>query len=233
MFKKNLIRGGIDNLVIPLVYLILVLVLDFFTPHSTITPLFAIIGLLVFSFGMAPGLMLFWACFYSLVVVSIFLDPSFFHLLNRESPAGDEFTGYVRSATFLVGATLAILLCIVQSRLKQSNLGLIQMLEKLPIPVITSDQDGKIHFANLRAASILGLSSKDLEGKSYFDILADKDRQGATIAAYLRIFQSQSDNNETLLLKRGVKYYTGTTQLLTNLKQSLLMTILMESEAPH
>jgi PAS domain S-box-containing protein len=219
----------VGGAVIPFSYLLVVLLIDATTARSTITPLFGIIGLLVLSFCITPRVMTFWAAFYSMTVVAIFMNPMLFHLLNRDAPESDGLTPLVRSATFVVGAIISTLFCRVQYRLKLSNFGLNQMLEKLPVSVITSDQDGRIHFANKSAAALVGLSSKDLRGMLFFDLFADKDRQGATIADYLRRFSSPHVEEALLLKCRGTNYM-GSTRVLDTSSPILLMIILSRDE---
>jgi len=190
MSKNNRTSVPMNGVVVPMAYLLVVLLLDLEMSRTTVTPLFGIIGLLVFSFRLRPSVMAFWAAVYSVVVTLSFMNSYVFHLLNREAAPMDDLTPIVRSATFVAGAILSVLYCRLQDRLKLSNAGLTQMLEKVPVPVITSDQDGVIHFANEAAASVAGLPSGELKGKSFFDLFADKNRQGATIADYLRRFSS-------------------------------------------
>ena len=217
--------------IIPVAYLIVVLLLDAVTSRSTVTPLFGIIGLLVFSFSLTPGVMTFWATVYSVAVVVIFMNPMIFNLFNREAPQGDDLTPLVRSATFVVGAIISTLLCRGQHRLKHSNASLTHMMEKLPVPVITSDQDGRIHFANVEAARIAGLSPEELRGHSFFDLFADKNIQGATIADYLRRFSS-SHVSQPMNLKCLGKNYLGSTQMIDASRPPLLLIVLILNDSP-
>jgi PAS domain S-box-containing protein len=219
----------VGGAVIPFSYLLVVLLIDATTARSTITPLFGIIGLLVLSFCLTPRVMTFWAAIYSVTVVAIFMNPMLFHFLNREAPAGDGLTPLVRSATFVVGAIISTLFCRVQYRLNQSNTGLIHMLEEIPSPVITSDQDGRIYFANRSAAVIAGLSAKELHGMLFFDLFADKDRQGATIADYLRRFSS-SHIEEPIFLKCRGTTYLGSTRMIDTSSPRLLMIVLSRED---
>jgi PAS domain S-box-containing protein len=230
MVKENRKFDLVGGMLIPLSYLIVVLLLDAVTTRSTITPLFGIIGLLVLSFSLTPGVMNFWAAVYSLIVVVIFMNPILFHLLNREAPPGDDLTPLVRSATFLVGAIIATLFCRGQYRLKQSNSGLTHILEKLPIPVITADQDGIIHFANAAASVIAGIPSDKLRGHSFFDIFADKNLQGATIANYLRRFSSHYIE-QPLLLKCHGRDYLGATEVLETSNPRVLMIVVTNTDS--
>ena len=215
--------------IIPFSYLLVILLIDAATARSTITPLFGIIGLLVLSFCLTPRAMTFWAVVYSVAVVAIFMNPTLFHLLNKEAPAGDGLTPLVRSATFVVGAIISTLFCRVQHRLNQSNTGVIHMLEEMPSPEITSDQDGRIHFANRSAAVVAGLSSKELRGMLFFDLFADKDRQGATIADYLRRFSSSHLEKPIFLKCRGTNYL-GSTRVIDASSPRLLMIVLSRDD---
>lgn len=218
----------IGTILIPFIYLIIILLVDSLTARTTITPLFGIIGLLVFSFTLSPATMMAWSAVYSVTVVTIFLNPILFHLLNREAPVGDDLTPIVRSATFVIGAALASMLCVVLNRLRESLAGVNKTLETLPTPVITSDADGLIHLANVAAADLAGMAPDQLKGKSFFDHFADPEMVGTTIADYLRRF-SVPDTGEPMRLKCLGKTFFGQTRRMSFGKNQLLVSILTES----
>jgi PAS domain S-box-containing protein len=103
------------------------------------------------------------------------------------------------------------------------------MMEKLPVPVVTSDQDGRIYFANASVATLAGLSSQELRGQSFFDLFSDKNHQGATIADYLRRFSSPNVNQPLLLRCRG-KSYEGATQLMDTISPRMLLIVLTSND---
>lgn len=230
MSEKNRTFDWVGVVLIPSAYLTLVLWFDSVMTRSTVTPLFGIIGLLFFSFRLTPAAMAWWASVYSLTVVVIFMNHVLLQFLDRGTAPGDDLTPLLRSATFVTAAVLATLFCRVQHRLRQGNAGLTQILEKIPVPVITSDQDGRIRFANGAAASVAGLSSPELLGRSFFDLFADKDRQGATIADYLRRFATPHVGQPMALKCRGTRYL-GTTQVMGATGQRLLLIILTEEDS--
>jgi PAS domain S-box-containing protein len=218
----------IGTIMIPFLYLVVVLLLDCMTARTTITPLFGIIGLLVFAFTLSPSAMVVWASMYSVTVVTIFINPELFHLLNRDAPACDGLTPFVRSATFVAGAVIASLLCVILNRLRESLAGLNKTLETLPVPVITSDADGRIQLANKAAADLVRMDPEKLKGASLFDHFADPLLVGATIADYLRRF-SVPDVGQPMRLKCGEKTFCGETRRMSFAKNQLLMIILSES----
>ena len=196
----------INESVIPFAYLVLVICLDRMTGQTMMTPLFGIIGLMVLAFSLPPRSMIFWAVIYSLIVATIFLSPERLRFLNANAVNHTEMTPYVRSCTFTIAAILSLLLSVVLNRLKTSRGELQEILENLPVPVLISDDDGKIRFVNQIACEILAMPSVEVQGYSFFDLLAPKEFQGATIANYLARFNAQSSKDPLLLEYRGIKY---------------------------
>jgi len=227
MLSKARSFEWINELVIPFAYLVLVICLDRMTGQTTMTPLFGIIGLMVLAFSLPPRSMIFWAVIYSLIVATIFLSPERLRFLNANAVNHTEMTPYVRSCTFTIAAILSLLLSVVLNRLKTSRGELQEILENLPVPILISDDDGKIRFVNQIACEILAMPSVEVQGYSFFDLLAPKEFQGATIANYLARFNAQSSKDPLLLGYRGIKY-KGHTQTLESHKKKLLMIALSE-----
>jgi len=227
MLSKARSFNWINELLIPLAYLVLVICLDRLTGQTTMTPLFGIIGLMVLAFCLPPRSMIFWTVIYSLIVSSIFLSPERLRFLNTNAVNYTEITPYVRSCTFTIAAILSLLLSHVLNRLKSSQGDLQKILDNLPVPILISDDDGRIRFVNHSACEILAMPSVEVQGYSFFDLLAPKEFQGATIANYLGRFNSPSIKDPLLLEYRGIKY-KGHTQTLESRKKKLLMIALSE-----
>ena len=83
---------------------------------------------------------------------------------------------------------------------------------------------------NEAAEMVMGVTAEEALGASYFDLLAPRETQGATIANYLRRFEFPDPNHPIRLETKGKKY-DGRTQFMESMKPKLMMTIL--SEAPN
>jgi PAS domain-containing protein len=212
---------------LPLGYLLLVLVLDFITPKTMLTPLLGIVGLLVFAYCLTPGWMIFWSSVYAAVVTLLFVFPQFYSIFNKGAVPADFLTPYVRSGTFIAGAALSSSLCSALSRSRVMNQDLRDMIEKLTLPVITSNHDGQITFLNRAALEALGWEKDYDPAISYFDALAPRETQGELISCYLRCFD-QGNNTEMppLRLQCGGRYCLGYTRLMESRSPRLLMTML-------
>lgn len=213
---------------LPLVYLILVLWMEHMTPTTTITPFFGILGLTAMAFHLQPRWMTTWAFIYCITVLCVFFEPEWISHKNKAVPLIDVITPYLRSATFVAGAIMSIVLCHVLDRLRKANSDMRDILKKLSSPIITSDHDGRIHFMNEAAERIMGITAEEALGVSYFDLLAPKEAQGATISNYLRRFEFPDPMHPIKLESKGVKY-DGQTQLMESMKPKLMMTILSEN----
>jgi hypothetical protein len=64
----------------------------------------------------------------------------------------------------------------------------------------------------------------------FFDLFADKNRQGATIADYLRRFSS-SHIEEPIFLKCRGTHYLGSARMIDNSSPRLLMIVLSRDNA--
>jgi PAS domain-containing protein len=230
-------KDWILNLVIPLAYLVVTLSLDYSMPYSTITPLMAISGLMVFAFRLTPPWMIFWVAVYSVVVAFIFLAPGVYAAFsgNLKTPP-DPVTPWLRTGTFVLGAILSSVLCATMARLVAGGKSMRELFEKLPIPIITSDINGDIIFAN-DAAELLMSESGQLLSRNYFDIFPAEDHQGTLIADYLARLSGEKStvggeplNEKPLVLMLGSIPLLGRTHLLKQSSPPLLMTILEHDE---
>jgi PAS domain-containing protein len=217
----------VGEALLPLGYLLLVLTLDFVTPKTVLAPLFGIVGLLVFAYCLTPAWMTFWSSVYAVVVTVLFISPSVYFLFNKEAPVSDFLTPYVRSGTFIAGAALSAFLCAALSRARAMNDDFRDMLEKLTLPVITSNNDGRIVFVNRAAMEALGWEGDRDRAISYFDALSPKGVQGELIASYLRRFNpGNAGELPPLNLECRGRRCLGYTRMMASKSPRLLLTML-------
>jgi PAS domain-containing protein len=101
------------------------------------------------------------------------------------------------------------------------------MLEKLTLPVITSNHDGRIVFLNRAAMDALGWRGDHNLAISYFDALAPKGVQGELIASYLRRFdQGNAGEMPPLNLECCGRRCLGYTRMMESKSPRLLLTML-------
>jgi len=223
MFKIN----PAGEVLLPLGYLLLVLTLDFITPKAVLTPLLGIVGLLVFAYCLTPSWMTVWSSVYAVVVTVLFISPGIYLFFHKEAPQTDFITPYARSGTFIAGAALSASLCAALSRARAMNDDFRDMLEKLMVPVITSNHDGRIVFLNRAALDAFGWGGDHNLETSYFDALSPKGVQGELIASYLRLFdQGSAGVMPPLKLECRGRRCLGHTRMMESKSPRLLLTML-------
>lgn len=229
MYRQSKFKiDPVDKALLPLTYLIVILTFEYITPMTVLTPLFGIVGLLVFAYCLTPGWMTFWSSLYAVVVTAIFISPGIYMFFNKEASQTDVLTPYMRSGTFIAGAVLSASLCTALCRARAMNDDLREILEELTLPVITSNNDGKIIFLNRAALGALGWEESQELSISYFDALAPNGKQGELIALYLRRFQDGNRREmPPLNLECRGRHCLGYTRM-TGSKYPLLMLTMLD-----
>jgi len=217
------------EMILPLLYLTLILLVDSLTPFGTITPPFCVVGLLIMSYYIPPERTVFWAVIYSIVISAIFISPSLHQIFSDQPYPKDSATPVVRSATFVLAAYLASYLCFTLNKLRVMYSELQQILARIPLPVVTSDHNGKILYVNESAKHVLSIDEKKHEYMSYFDLLAPPEYKGRTIAEYLARLERESPRKPMDLEIRGRKI-NGLTQVLSSTGSRVLLTVLESRE---
>ena len=214
---------------LPGVYLALVLWIDLITPMGIITPFFAVMGLLVMALTLPPLVMVPWAVVYTGTVCSIYLIPKLFILFSGHPYHEHYVIPVLRAATYVVVGGVASYLCVALNRLKKSQEELTHILENLPWPILTSDQNGNILYWNTPAESLLPELSQTEGTLNYFDLLAPPEFHGRTITEYLKR-QECVHYEEPLKLSVKGRPFKGTTQMIEWTDKKVLLTILSEGE---
>lgn len=225
MIRKKNSFDFISDILLPGLYLTVVLFLDRFVSHATITPLLGILGLMVMAFHLRPYVMIAWCTIFSLVAISIFLVQPIAQIINPEAVYSDTLTPVVRAATFCLGSVLASMLNITLQRSRDKNYDLQEIIRRMPVPMILSDIKGKIHFMNRAATSIMEISETEELSDSYFELFAPPESKGKTISDYLSRFEKQGIGRG-LQLEINNTPYAGSTQRIISTSPTLLITIL-------
>jgi PAS domain-containing protein len=217
------------DMILPAAYLLIVMWLDHITHHTTITPLFGIIGILFMAFYLKPTWMIVWGGIYSVVVVSVILLPHWGFPIQFVSPPADILTLYLRAGAFMIGAVLAMKFCITLSRLMKFEYDLAAIFDSFEDPIIASDHNGKIHYLNKSARKITSSKGTIQEGASFFELIP-KDAQGQGIANYLSRFRMGiSQNSDPLDLESVERKFKGHTRLMQSTIPPLLVTRMEEA----
>ena len=216
MKQRDVRVDFIGELLIPTAYIFVVLGLDYTSGHSTIFPLFAIIGLMVMAFCLRPSWMVAWGFVYSLVVACIFLIPTWTSFFNSSNPHPEALT----PSAFRFPDSLTLL-----NRARSLSGNLRKLIVVVPTPLIASDVNGRIFLINRSASELLGLDGEEKTTESYFELLAPKNCKGKTIAEYLLRFENPSIREPLALECHGFTY-RGSFLLIGSSDPPLLMTSL-------
>jgi PAS domain-containing protein len=228
--KFNMIKNTSGNTIVlwagPCVYLLIILAIDYLTPKTTVIPLLGVLGLMLMAFRLPSRIVIFWSVVYSLVVISVFLKPEWYHWMNRSASQIDDLTSYMRSLTFVAAGGMAVLLSLSLKKLTATNLELNELLDNLPNALLTSDENGQIRFLNKAAEKIISAGEQTNTIPSYFDLFAPNGMKGRLIANYLGMFKpkNQRSSNGLLDLEVNTQKAIGHTSLMSSGPSTLLVT---------
>ena len=233
--KKSTNHKPLSNLfpvILPGLYLVLVLVADYFTPIGTITPFGVVIGLMVMSIVMRPRIMIPWTVVYVATVCAIFLIPSLYDTFTRRVLQDHYVIHIVRASTYVLVGVANCYVCILLRRLRRSEAEMDLILSRIPWPLLTSDSDGRIVYWNNACESLIPVLKEDVV-QSYFELLAPPNQQGKTISDYLRSFE-EAVVLEPIEISINCRKYKGYTERIDWTGKNILLTIIMEwgSHAP-
>ncbi|MCX6966545.1 MAG: PAS domain-containing protein [Verrucomicrobia bacterium] len=155
---------------------------------ATISPLVSMLCFGFFAHRMRPEPVAAWVVIFSLASLFFLLEP-----WEGGTPS-DRPTAYIRFWTVMVGGIGAVILSFDRTRIAEGFLQTIRILEKLPAPVIISDNIGCVVFMNHDALKLLDTTADAVRGASYFSFVAGEER-GKTIQKYLDFV----DSSETIL----------------------------------
>jgi hypothetical protein len=210
--------------VVPPVYILAVLFVDYKMPIGTITPFFVVMGLLTMALTFQPGQMIPWAIVYTTVTCSIFLSPRL-HVLFTGHPFPDQFiVPWIRAATYVAVGFLSCYLCFVLNRLRRAQYELALILDKLPSAILVSDQNGRILYSNDASRDMI----PDLEMRrshySFFELLASPQHQGRSISEYLHRLE-RNDHESPMDLSIYGRPLNGETRVIDWMGERVLLTI--------
>jgi PAS domain-containing protein len=186
--KKNS-NSRFWNLVFPTVALVGVLVTDhIFFSGVMLTPTCNFIMLAILSMRLKPAPMFFWAAMFLCSTLFVLMFPEF----AMKGPMDAHANMFIRSIGATTGAALAVFLCIHRSRLTKDHGQMLQLLKRMPVPFVLSDEHGEILFINEQASALLKVTNKDALGDSFFSLLENVAEKGTSIQRYLSVFDTKS-----------------------------------------
>ena len=168
--------------VVPFVAVFVVLLIEIETPGIRVTPSLLTIALAIFALFLSPRAVLWWAVIlFFPVVLTLLLVP------NNGVYETPVFVA-LRSAACLAVAWVAVGLSRYRWDSERRLEGLIALFDSLQTPIVVSDIDGNIKFANRACCELLGRSAEEIKDANFFSVFSQPDRRGQSIEDYLKRF---------------------------------------------
>lgn len=226
LYKKPL--SGFWAATLPAIYIVLVLVSDRITPQSTITPALCTVGILMMAFCFPVRWVIIWVSIYTATVYCIFHVAIVYAFLNSGATLPDDFSFNIRTASFLSVGIFSVYFSILLRRFRQISVEQDQIIGSIPDPLVTTDSNGRIIFANNTLLELTGFKSSELIGQNFFDMFAPVGTQGAAISNYIQILEGKNVE-KPLHLKIREQDYIGQTVHLNSKAKLLLLIIFRNS----
>jgi PAS domain S-box-containing protein len=188
-------------LVMPFVAVLAVFLIEVETPGIRVAPSLLTIALAVFALFLSPRAVFCWAVVLFIpFVLTLALVP------NNGVRESVNFVA-LRSAAYLSVAWVAVGLSRYRQESDSKLEGLLALFDSLKTPIVLSDIDGNINFANRSCCELLGRSREEIQHTSFFSVFIQPDQRGQSIERYLKFFDNSSGGSSSM--KLSVQNWTG------------------------
>jgi len=172
---------------VPLVAVLVVLLLEYETPGIRVTPSLLTIALAIFGLFLSAQAVLRWAL--------ILFVPVVLTLMFVPNNGVYETPGFVvlRSVAYLTVAWIAVALSRYRSDAEQRLQGLLSLFDSLNTPIVVSDADGNMTFANRAYGDLLGRSPTEIKDTNFCSVFTQPGQRGRAIENYLKLFDRPVD----------------------------------------
>ncbi|HEY5792068.1 MAG TPA: PAS domain-containing protein, partial [Chthoniobacterales bacterium] len=151
-----------------------------------------LIALAGFSLFLSPRAILIWTVVFSIPVTASVLGVA--DVLSL--PPGATF---LRIASFFCAGGMAGLISAYRLHLSAEVGNFIKIFDALPVPLVVSDVDGEIQFANGACCELLRLPLEQVTASSYFSLFSDSQNRGREISRYLELFEDETSQSHVVL----------------------------------
>ena len=171
---------------VPFVAVVAILLLEYETPGLRVTPSLLTIALACFALFLSPRAVFWWAvALFVPVVLTLIMIP------NIGVKEAMPFVA-LRSAAYVAVAWVAVGLSRYRWDSEQRLQGLLALFDSLQTPIVVSDVDGHINFANRACCELLGLTPEEIKDTNFFAVFSQPDRRGQSIEDYLKRFDQDA-----------------------------------------
>lgn len=198
---------------VPLAVVLAVGLLEYGTPSVRIAPSLLTISLASFALFLPSRTILLWslALFFPVVATLIFL-------FNNGVPEPAAVI-LLRTIVYVIVAVMAVLISRHRERSEKQFNDLLALFDSLQTPVVVSDADGNITFANRSCCELLGRSLLEVRDSNFFSLFSNPERRGTAIEYYLSCFTAKhpvpSEMNLTLQGGNGNVVHRANCSLLS------------------
>jgi PAS domain S-box-containing protein len=177
---------------VPFVAVLAIFLIEVETPGIRVTPSLLTIALAIFALFLSPRAVLWWAVvLFVPVVLTLWLVP------NAGVRESANFVA-LRSAAYLAVAWVAVGLSRYRWDSERRLEGLLALFDSLQTPIVVSDIDGNIRFANRACCELLGRGAKEIKDTNFFAVFSQPDRRGQSIEDYLKRFDQNTNQSTSL-----------------------------------
>jgi len=159
-----------------------VILLEFETPTLRVTPSLLTMCLATFSLFLTPRQVVGWGLVLAVPVVGSLL------LISNAGVPEQPAVVVLRSAAFVVVAVMAYGLSRYRLRSQTQVNSLLSLFDGLRSPLVISDADGTINFANRSCCELLGCTLEQAKDSTFFSLFSHPDHRGRSIEQYLGYF---------------------------------------------
>jgi len=107
---------------------------------------------------------------------------------------------FLRSAAYVAVAWVAVGLSRYRRDAEIKLEGLLALFDALKTPIVVSDVDGNINFANRACCELLSGSLEQVKDVNFFTVFTQPDQRGKSIERYLKMFEMQPDGNASMTI---------------------------------
>ena len=177
---------------VPLVAIAAIFLLEFETPSIRVTPSLLTILLALVAVFLSPRAVLWWAVIlFFPVVLALLLVP------NNGVYETPVFVA-LRASAYVAVAGVAVGLSRYRQDSERKLEGLLALFDSLKTPIVVSDVDGNINFANRSCCELLGRSAEEMKDTSFFSVFTQPDQRGQSIERYLKFFDSDPGRSSSM-----------------------------------
>lgn len=208
--------------ILPFVAVLTVALTEKLTTSMRVTPSLLTIALAVFGVFLPPRAVLAWGIF-------LFI-PVLLALIYIPNEGVYEQLGLVvlRAVAYCAVVLLAVLISRQRADAERQSAGLLAVFEALKTPIVVSNSDGDIAFANRACCDLLGRSEKELKDVPFFSVFTHPAVRGKAIESYLKMLElppgRAAKTTVSVREEQREKTYNATCSVLEMENRKMLLT---------